>query len=104
MIAVAAAAYSITASFDFLLGLFSFTVWIFYALTATAVLILRRRRVGEPLRFRAPLGVVPPVVVIATALVMTAGTIIDAPLRALAGAAMLVLVAFAYLLWRRSRA
>jgi len=100
MIAVATAVYSITASFDFLLGLFSFSVWIFYAVTAVALLILRYRRVGEPLRFQAPLGIVPPVIVIVTASVMTTGTIIDAPLRALAGTGMLVLVVIAYLLWR----
>jgi APA family basic amino acid/polyamine antiporter len=100
MIAVATAAYVVTASFDFLLGLFSFIVWIIYALSAVALLILRRRRVGEPVRFRAPLGVVPPAVVIVASVVMTPGTIIDAPLRALIGAGMLVLVVLVYLIWR----
>ena len=101
MIAVATAAYSITASFDFLLGLFSFSTWILYALTAVALLILRRKRIGEPLSFRTPLGIVPPAMVITTSFVMTAGTIMDAPSRALVGAGMLVLIALVYLVWRQ---
>jgi amino acid transporter len=101
MIAAATAVYVVTASFDFLLGLFSFVIWIIYALSAVSLLILRRRRVGEPVRFRAPLGIVPPAMVMVAAVVMTAGTIIDAPWRALIGAGMLVLIACIYLLWRR---
>ena len=99
--AVATSAYGITASFDFLLGLFLFSTWIFYALTAIALLILRRRHVGEPLSFHAPLGVVPPAIVIFTAFIMTIGTIIDAPLRALIGTGAFVLVGFAYLIWSK---
>ncbi|MCF7973304.1 MAG: amino acid permease [Phycisphaerae bacterium] len=100
MIAVATAAYVVTASFDFLLGLFSVVIWIIYALSAIALLILRRRRVGEPVRFHAPLGVVPPVTVIMASMIMTAGTIMDAPLRALIGAGMLVLIVIIYRMWR----
>ncbi len=101
MIGVVTAIYSITASFNFLLGLFSFIIWIIYALSAIALLILRHRRVGEPVRFRAPLGVVPPAVVIVASMVMTAGTISDAPLLALAGTGMLILIVIAHILWRR---
>jgi len=75
-------------------------VWVIYALSAIALLILRRRRVGEPVRFHAPLGVVPPAVIILASMVMTTGTISEAPGRALIGAGMLALIAFVYLLWR----
>jgi len=102
MIAVATAAYSMTASFDFLLGLFSFSTWILYALTAVALLILRRRHVGEPLSFRAPLGIVPPAIVIATSFIMIIGTVMDATLRALVGAGMVALIAGVYLVWCQS--
>jgi hypothetical protein len=52
-------------------------------------LILRRRGVGEPVSWRAPLGVLPPVVVLAVGAGMTVQLVADDPLRALAGAAVL---------------
>jgi APA family basic amino acid/polyamine antiporter len=63
--------YAFVARFRDLVDIFTAAVWFFYALTAIALLRLRRRGVGEPLEWRAPGGIVLPGVVLATALVMT---------------------------------
>jgi len=52
------------ASFRNIVALFTFSVWIFYGLTAVALLILRRRGVGEPVAWRAPWGWISPAVVL----------------------------------------
>ena len=85
----ASVAYVFLASFRNILALFTFSVWIFYGITAVALLILRRRGVGEPVAWRAPLGFVPPAVVLAVGAGMTVQLVADDPLRALAGAALL---------------
>jgi hypothetical protein len=61
-LAAASVAYVFLASFRNILALFTFSVWIFYGITAVGLLILRRRGVGEPVAWRAPLGWVPPAV------------------------------------------
>ena len=52
----ASVAYVFLASFRNIVALFTFSVWIFYGITAVGPLILRRRGVGEPVAWRAPLG------------------------------------------------
>jgi len=86
---LAAVAYVFLGSFRNIIAIFTFSVWIFYGITAVALLILRRRGVGEPVSWRAPLGVLPPVVVLAVGAGMTVQLVADDPLRALAGAAVL---------------
>ena len=98
----ASVVYVALASFRGILALFTFSVWIFYGVTAVALLILRRRGVGEPVPWRAPLGFVPPVVVLAVGAGMTAELVADDPLRALAGATLLALAFPVYALIARS--
>jgi basic amino acid/polyamine antiporter, APA family len=98
----ASLAYVVFASFRSILALFTFSVWIFYGVTAVALLILRRRGVGEPVAWRAPLGVVPPAVVLAVGAGMTVQLVADDPLRALAGAALLAAAFPVYALIARS--
>ena len=86
---LASVGYACFASFRNILALFTFSVWIFYGITAVALLILRRRGVGEPVTWRAPLGWLPPVVVLSVGAGMTIQLVADNPLRALAGAAVL---------------
>ena len=88
-LAAVAVVYVRLASFRSIVALFTFSVWIFYGITAVALLILRRRGVGEPVAWRAPLGWVPPVVVLLVGAVMTVQLVADDPLRALGGAALL---------------
>ncbi len=105
--------YVFAAGFRDLLGLFSFSVWIFYALTAAALLVLRRRApggaevgaapgsAGAAAIWRAPGGVAAPLVVMATAACMTTGLMIDNPRRSLSGTGLLVVGFGVYFLWRR---
>jgi APA family basic amino acid/polyamine antiporter len=95
--------YVLVADFRNLLAFFSFNVWIFYATTAVALLVLRRRQRGEPPAWRAPLGPLAPIVVLGTALGMTASLMAQDPLRSLIGLAMLSSAVPVYLLWRAWR-
>ena len=100
-ITAATAAYVVLGSFGTLLQIFTFSVWVFYALTAVGLLVLRRRGVGEPLAWRAPGGILPPAVVLLAAACMTFGLLRDDPLHSLLGLALLLLGFPAYLAWRR---
>jgi APA family basic amino acid/polyamine antiporter len=96
--------YVFSSSFRDLLGFFTFTVWLFYGMTSIALLVLRRRKIGEPLAWRAPFGIVPPLVVLATGVMMTASLLADPQQRILAlwGVLMLAIAVAVYLLiWRR---
>jgi len=89
-------------TFRNLLQYFSFSVWIFYGLTALAVLRLRARGVGEDAPWKAPGGAAVPAVVLATALAMTAGLLVQNPGASLRGVAMLAAGFVVYGLWRRA--
>lgn len=103
-VAAASVVYVLAAGFRNLLAFFSFGVWIFYALTAAALLVLRRRGAGGPRAWRAPGGLVPPLVVIATGACMSAGLMVENPARSLAGLGLLLAGFPAYVLWRRAAA
>ena len=77
--------YLYTNNFSDLIGYFAFAVWLYYASTAAALLKLRHLRVGEPVGWRAPGGVLAPAVVLLVAAVMTALQIQQGPWRTLAG-------------------
>ena len=95
--------YVFSAGFRNLLAFFSFTVWIFYGLTGAALLVLRHRRVGEPLAWRAPGGALAPAVVLTAAVGMTSALMLDGPRRSLAGLAFLLAGFPVYAVWRRLR-
>ena len=101
LLVVATLIYTATSSFDNLLTLFSFSVWIFYALTAVALVILRRRHVGEPLEWKAPGGWLAPAVLIVVAAAMTSGLALQNPGTAFKGIALLASGFPIYLLWKR---
>lgn len=103
-LAAASVVYVGLASFRSIVALFTFSVWIFYGVTAVALLILRRRGVGEPVAWRAPLGWLPPVVVLLVGAGMTVQLVADDPMRALGGAALLAAAFPVYALIARSDA
>jgi APA family basic amino acid/polyamine antiporter len=86
----ASIAYVMVASLRDLINLFSFTVWLFYGMTAVALLVLRKRNIGDPEGWRAPLGPIPPVVVLATGVLMAIGQIRENPVRSLIGLSLLL--------------
>ena len=97
--------YLLSSNFRSLLGMFTFSVWFFYGLTAVALLVLRRRRTGEPLAWRAPGGVIPPAVVLLTGAFMTVSLLAEESQRdqALLGLGLLLAGLPAYVVWRRFR-
>jgi len=103
-LAAATLVYVIAAGFRNLLSLFTFSVWIFYALTAVALVILRRRGTGGPEAWRAPGGLVAPAVVLLTAVLMTTGLMRHDPRRALIGLSLLLSGLPAFWIWKRIRA
>ena len=91
--------YVFAADFRDLMGFFVFNVWLFYGATAIALLKLRRLKVGEPLQWRAPLGILPPSVVLLTGGLMTLGLLVQSPFRSMIGLGMLLLAFPIYWLW-----
>ncbi len=101
MLVAASIFYVHVGTFRNLLQYFSFSVWIFYGLTAIAVLKLRRRRVGGEGAWTAPGGVAAPAVVLATGTGMTVGLMVQDTASSLHGVGMLAAGFVAYGLWRR---
>jgi len=95
--------YTVTSSFDSLMKMFSFSVWIFYGLTAVATLVLRRRGVGEPVEWRAPGGWLAPGVVLLVAAAMTSGLLVLEPRASVSGFALLAAGVPVYFVWKRMR-
>ncbi|MER2526358.1 MAG: amino acid permease [Candidatus Competibacter denitrificans] len=91
--------YVFAADFRDLMGFFVFNVWLFYGATAIALLKLRCLKVGEPLQWHAPLGMLPPVVVLLTGGLMTLGLLAQSPLRSMIGLGMLLVAFPLYWLW-----
>ena len=81
---VLALLYVNASSFRDLLGLFTFSIWIFYALAAVALLRFRHLGIGSHQKWHAPGGMLPPLVVIVTALWMSGSLLADAQQRKLA--------------------
>lgn len=97
----ASIAYVAVSSFRGVLAYFTFSVWIFYGATAVGLLILRRRRIGEAIAWRAPLGIVPPLVVLGVAVIMTSQVVASRPREAGYGALILAAGIPFYLLLKR---
>jgi APA family basic amino acid/polyamine antiporter len=102
----AALVYVASSGFRGILTLFSFSVWIFYGLTAVAVFVLRRRAVGGPTAWRAPGGPLAPLIVLATGAYVTSRIVAADPKRALLGAAMIgaAVPVYVALKWRERQA
>ena len=80
-----------------------FASWLFAALAAASVFVLRRRRPDTPRPFRVPGYPVTPALFIVAALAIVANTIVARPVQALAGIGIVLLGTPAYLLWTRQR-
>jgi APA family basic amino acid/polyamine antiporter len=101
VLAATSAVYVFAAGFRNLLALFSFTVWIFYGLTAAGLIVLRNRGIGGgPGRGLAAMPVAPAVVML-TGIAMCTGLFAENPWRSLAGLALLLAGFPAHAMWRR---
>ncbi len=98
-----AAVLSTTGTFEQLATYVIFGQWIFFGLTAGAVLVLRRRRPDFPRPYRTPGYPLTPVIFILAALFISVNTLIQKPINALAGLGIILLGVPAFLYWQRGR-
>jgi APA family basic amino acid/polyamine antiporter len=92
-----------TGSFDQLTDMVIFSSWVFYALAAGGVLVLRRRRPELARPFRVPGTPWLPALFVATAVALLVDTIALQPLRSTVGLGLIGLGLPAYALFRRRR-
>lgn len=95
---------ALSGTFDQLLAYVIFVGWIFYALGAAAVIVLRRKRPDAPRPYRVPGYPWTPLLFVAAAVALVINTIVAQPRVAGIGLAMVFVGAPAYWYWRRGTA
>jgi APA family basic amino acid/polyamine antiporter len=100
---VVASVYALAGGFDELTDAVVFASWLFYALNAGTVLLLRRRIPDAPRAFRVPGFPVVPLVFIALALLLLANSLWAAPRTSALGLGVGVLGLAVYVLFARRR-
>jgi len=78
-----------------------FVAWVFYALTAFAVIVLRRKKPHLPRPYRVPGYPLVPIIFVLTAVWFIMNTLTEKPLEAGIGSLIVVLGIPVYLLWKR---
>ena len=96
-----AALLTLWGSFEQLLTYVVFASWLFAALAAASVFVLRRRHPDAPRPFRVPGYPLTPAVFILAAVAIVANTVVARPVQAFAGIGIVLLGTPAYLFWRR---
>lgn len=89
-----------TGTFEQLLTYVVFAGWIFYALGAASVFVLRRRQPDAPRPFRVPGYPVTPLLFVAASLAIVVNTLFAQPVQALLGLGIVLLGTPVYLIWR----
>jgi len=95
-----AALLAVTGSFEQLFTYVVFASWLFAALAAASVFVLRRRRPDAPRPFRVPGYPVTPTLFIAAAAAIVLNTVFARPQQALAGLGIVLSGTPAYYVWR----
>lgn len=88
-------------TFEQLLTYVVFVGWIFYALGAASVIVLRRTRPDVPRPFRVPGYPLTPILFVLAAIAIVGNTIVTQPKQAVIGLGVVFLGAPAYWLWAR---
>jgi APA family basic amino acid/polyamine antiporter len=99
--AVWAAVLALMGGFEQLFTYVVFASWIFAALAAASVFVLRRTRPDAPRPFRVPGYPLTPALFIAAAVAIVANTVVARPVQALIGLGIVATGVPAYFLWRR---
>ena len=97
-----AALLAVTGSFEQLFTYVVFASWLFAALAAASVFVLRRRRPDAPRPFRVPGYPVTPALFILVAAGVVANTVVARPVEALIGLGIVATGVPGYLVWRRA--
>lgn len=98
-----ACVYAVGGGFDFLTDAVVFASWLFYALNAGSVLLLRRREPDRPRPFRVPGFPVVPLVYIALCALLLASAIYEKPVISALGLGTTALGALVYLVFYRGK-
>ncbi len=98
-----AAVLSLTGTFEQLATYVIFGQWIFFGLTAGAVIVLRKKRPDLARPYRTPGYPFTPILFIVAALFISVNTLIQQPINALAGLGIIALGVPAYFYWLRKR-
>ncbi len=101
---VLSSAFTLSSSFDQLTDAVVFASWLFYALNAGSVLLLRIREPERPRSFRVPGFPVVPIVFVAVALLLLVNTVYTTLFPSLLGLGMTVLGATVYTVFYRGKA
>ena len=96
-----AAVLSLTGTFEQLATYVIFGQWIFFGLTAGAVIVLRKKRPDLARPYRTPGYPILPIVFIGAAVFISVNTLILQPINALAGLGIIVLGVPAFLYWQK---
>ncbi len=80
-----------------------FAAWVFYALTAFAVIILRRKKPHLPRPYRVPGYPLIPIIFVLTAAWFIINTLVEKPVEAGFGSLIVALGVPVYLLWKRGQ-
>ncbi|MBX2987846.1 MAG: amino acid permease [Bdellovibrionaceae bacterium] len=91
---------ALSGSFDQLTDYVVFASWIFYALGAAAVLVLRRRRPDQERSFRTPFYPWLPLIFLVCSVLLLANTLWTSPLQSLIGLGFILMGIPAYLFFR----
>ena len=94
---------AVSGTFEQLFTYVVFASWIFAALAAASVFVLRRRRPDAPRPFRVPGYPVTPALFIAAAAAIVANTIVARPVQALIGLGIVATGVPAYFVWTWNR-
>jgi basic amino acid/polyamine antiporter, APA family len=100
---VLACAFAVLGNFDQLTDAVVFASWLFYALNAGSVLLLRRREPDRPRPFRVPGFPIVPIVFVVLATLLLVNTIISTPKPSAFGLGMTALGAVVYLVFLRGK-
>ncbi|MFN8571551.1 MAG: amino acid permease [Gemmatimonadaceae bacterium] len=98
-----AAVLAWSGTFEQLLTYVVFVGWIFYALGAASVMVLRRKRPDVPRPFRVPGYPWTPILFVLAAIAIVGNTILTQPTQAAIGLGVVFLGAPAYWLWTRGQ-
>jgi APA family basic amino acid/polyamine antiporter len=99
--AIWAMALALSGTFSQLLTYVVFTGWIFYALGAASIFVLRRKYPDAPRPFRVPGYPFTPLLFVIASAIIVVNTLITQPNLALVGVAFVLSGAPAYFIWRR---
>ncbi|PYO98623.1 MAG: amino acid transporter, partial [Gemmatimonadetes bacterium] len=100
--AVWATVLALSGTFEQLFTYVVFASWIFAALAAASVFVLRRRRPDAPRPFRVPGYPVTPALFIAAATAIVLNTVVARPVQALIGLGIVATGVPVYFAWRRA--